>query len=115
MARRRTRRRNKTLRKHDRERSRPGFQVLDLLLSLPHHFSILSLLLVDSFAIQNERWGVLDVEQLVLGGFFWGSFGLDFMGGGGGRESKVGYDEEEEEDENAEELLQGSIETHERR
>ncbi|KAF2314678.1 hypothetical protein GH714_028480 [Hevea brasiliensis] len=43
----------------------------------------------------NERRGVLDVEPLVLGWFFWGSFGLDCMGCGR-RESNVRDDKEEE-------------------
>ncbi|KAF2316697.1 hypothetical protein GH714_042038 [Hevea brasiliensis] len=115
VARRRARRRNKTLREHNRKRSRrPGFEVLDLLLSLSHHFSVLFLLVVDSFVVQNERRGVLDVEPLVLGWFFWGSFGLDCMGCGR-RESNVRDDKEEEEEGSAKELLQYSIETHESR
>jgi hypothetical protein len=66
VTRRGARRRNRTLRKHGRER--PGFEVLDHLLSPlhHHHLSLLFTVLV-GFFVQDEWISVLDVDHLVLG------------------------------------------------
>ncbi|EEF42668.1 conserved hypothetical protein [Ricinus communis] len=87
MAWRRAGRRNKTLRKHNRER--PGFKVLDPLIIaiIPslchHHFSILFLSLF--IAVQEER----SID---------GGFGLDcFMGGCGRRRENSGKGNDEKE------------------
>lgn len=103
------RRRNRTLRKHDRER--PGFEVLDHLLSLLHHHLSLLFAFLVGFFVQDEWSSVLDVELLVLGYFFCRSSWSDYdMARGRGGERNDG--DEKEKKEGAEEL-DGLTETHE--
>ena len=109
VARRRARRRDKTLGEHGWER--PCSEALGCLLPPPPPL----LLLVIDFFVQGKWWGVLDVEQLVACGHIWRSTGLDFVGWGWIciREGEEG--EEQDQKDKGAEVLQGLIQTHETR